>query len=52
MLAALTSAESVLHALTPDASEGHRLDQSMERVQVAITGVTAALHSTYVGDVV
>lgn len=52
VLAALTSAESVLHALTPDASEGHRLDQSMERVQVAITGITAALHSAYVGDVV
>ena len=51
-LAALTSAETVLHALTPDASEGHRLDQSMERVQLAIAEIARVLHDTYVGDVV
>ncbi|MDW3214206.1 MAG: alpha-E domain-containing protein [Ilumatobacteraceae bacterium] len=49
---ALSSAEAVLHTLTPDASEGSRLDQSMERVQVAIAEIAAALHDTYVGDVV
>ena len=51
-LAALRSAENVLHALTPDASEGHRLDQSMERVQLAIAEIAGVLHDTYVGDVV
>ena len=52
VLASLASAESVLHTLTPDASEGRRLDQSMERVQVAIAHIARTLHDTYVGDVV
>lgn len=52
VLTALADAESVLHTLTPDASEGRRLDQSMERVQVAIADIAAVLHDTYVGDVV
>lgn len=50
--AALRRAESVLHTLTPDASEGARLDRSMERVQVAIAEIATTLHDTYVGDVV
>ena len=52
VLGSLASAEAVLHARTPDASEGRRLDESMELVQIAIAEIAAVLHATYVGDLV
>jgi len=52
VLVALDAAEAGLHAGTPDASEGARLDQSMEQVQFAIAALADAVHQTYFGDIV
>ncbi|MAT07159.1 MAG: hypothetical protein CL424_19175 [Acidimicrobiaceae bacterium] len=49
VLAALEDAEATLTAVDLDDAEAERLDRAMDRVQLAIAGVDAAIHDRYVG---
>jgi uncharacterized alpha-E superfamily protein len=48
VLAALDAAERVLADARPIASDGHALDDAMDRVQLAITGLDRAIHDRWV----
>jgi uncharacterized alpha-E superfamily protein len=48
VLAALDEAERVLTAARPAASDGHELDDAMDRVQIAIAGLDGAIHARWV----
>lgn len=50
-LAAVDHAEQVLAAASPMASDGHELDDAMDRVQLALGGLDAAIHSCWVASV-
>ena len=47
VLAVLDEAEAVLAAARPIASDGHELDDAMERVQTAMTRLDEAIHARY-----
>ena len=47
VLAVLDEAEEVLAAARPIASDGHELDDAMDRVQAAMTRVDEAIHQRY-----
>ncbi len=47
VLAVLDEAEDVLAAARPIASDGHELDDAMDRVQAAMTRVDEAIHQRY-----
>ena len=47
VLAVLDEAEEVLAAARPIASDGHELDDAMDRVQAAMTRVDEAIHARY-----
>jgi uncharacterized alpha-E superfamily protein len=48
VLAVLDEAEAVLAAARPIASDGHELDDAMDRVQLAVTRLDAAIHDRFV----
>ena len=50
VLTVLDDAEAVLAAARPVASDGHELDDAMERVQSAMTRLDAAIHARYVAQ--
>ena len=52
VIAAVDEADRVLAAAAPVEIAGAQLDRAMDSVQVAITGLSAAIHGTYVESVI
>ena len=50
VLCALDEAEAVLAAARPIASDGHELDDAMDRVQLAMARLDGAIHARFVAQ--